>query len=193
MPKPNRLSTKSDEWYTPSWFLDHVRKTFEVLHPSLPPGIDFDPASCAVANKNVQASEYWTKDGAECGLTGPWPEDAKRVFMNPPYGRAAGGTGAWLQKASDECLGVEGGRTVIALVNANVGANYFHDTVWENMTAQAVWFSRGRIKFLDAEGIEQKSPTQYNAAIFFGWNRGLIEAAEEGFRGAPGHFLRLHT
>lgn len=48
-------------------------------------GIDLDPASCALANETVQATQHF--DEAMNGLEQQW---AGRVWLNPPFGRANG-------------------------------------------------------------------------------------------------------
>jgi len=67
-------SGKSDEWYTPSVYIEAAR---EVLGE-----IDLDPASCAVANEIVKATTYYTKeqDGLQLPFYG-------RIWCNPPYGK----------------------------------------------------------------------------------------------------------
>jgi ParB family chromosome partitioning protein len=63
-----------DEWYTPDWLLLLVRATFGA--------IDVDPASCATANKVVQATRFYDKEIN--GLVQHW---SGRVWCNPPYSR----------------------------------------------------------------------------------------------------------
>ena len=47
-------------------------------------GIDLDPASCAEANKIVQAKQFYSQ--RDDGLKQPW---FGRIWLNPPYGRFA--------------------------------------------------------------------------------------------------------
>ena len=61
-----------NEWYTPPRIIDLARAVMG--------GIDFDPASCALANETVRAAEYRTKENS--GLVDAWHG---RVWMNPPY------------------------------------------------------------------------------------------------------------
>lgn len=62
------------EHYTPP-------EIVELAHAVLG-GIDLDPASCAVANTVVEASQYYTKETN--GFSQTW---TGRVFLNPPGGR----------------------------------------------------------------------------------------------------------
>lgn len=64
----------SNEWYTPSRYIEAAR---DVMN-----GIDLDPASCELANQTVKATTYYTKE--QNGLMQPWHG---RVWLNPPYGR----------------------------------------------------------------------------------------------------------
>ena len=66
------LENTSVERYTPRFLLGLVR---EVLCD-----IDLDPASCSLANKDVQARTYYSQNGAQLSWI------AQRVFCNPPYG-----------------------------------------------------------------------------------------------------------
>ena len=76
-------SSESNEHYTPPEVVEAARKLLGA--------IDLDPFSCALANKVVQATEYFTVSGFER----PWhmPDansgrgPAARAFVNPPGGK----------------------------------------------------------------------------------------------------------
>lgn len=68
-------TTKSNEWYTPSRYIEAAR---EVMG-----SIDLDPASCAMANQTVKAKRYYSIE--DNGLEQPWYGN---VWLNPPYGKA---------------------------------------------------------------------------------------------------------
>lgn len=70
------VSEKSNEWYTPSRYIEAARKVLQ--------GIDLDPASCEDANRTVRAARYYTKE--QNGLAQDWT--CKTCWLNPPYGRA---------------------------------------------------------------------------------------------------------
>lgn len=174
-------STGNDQWYTPPWVLDVARAT-------MGGPISFDPASCALANETVGARQYY--DGANAdGLEDDWPVTAKRVWLNPPYSRAAGGVGAWLARLADY-VREDAGRTGCALVNASTGAAWFHDHVWGELMACAIWFPRGRISFIDRAGVQQSSPTKYNALILYGM-RSRAHHLAEATRPHGGRVVRL--
>ena len=64
--------TKSNEWYTPSLYIEAARKVLGC--------IDLDPASCALANETVKATRYFTK--MDDGLAQAW---SGKTWLNPPY------------------------------------------------------------------------------------------------------------
>ena len=141
-------NTGKSEWYTPPHLLDRAR---EVLG-----GIDFDPASSAIANENVQAAQYFTAE--DDALLQEWP--IGRIWMNPPYSQA-------LMKPFCERFASEmrRGSTGIVLVNNAT------ETVWFNALmgrASAVCFLRGRVRFIDEAGDLGGAPLQGQAAIYSG-------------------------
>lgn len=71
---------KSNEWYTPSRYIEAARMVMG--------SIDLDPASCALANRTIKADRYYTIE--ENGLSKPW---YGCVWLNPPYGRTYKNTG----------------------------------------------------------------------------------------------------
>jgi DNA N-6-adenine-methyltransferase (Dam) len=79
-PTSTVLQGKSNEWYTPSRYIEAAR--------SVMGSIDLDPASCELANRTVKAKRYFTKE--DNGLSKEWYGN---VWLNPPYGRMYGSTG----------------------------------------------------------------------------------------------------
>lgn len=137
------------EWYTPPDYIAAVR---QVLGE-----IDLDPASCARANRTVQAARYYTK--AEDGLRQPW---YGRVFLNPPYAKPL------IQQFTDRL--VQAYRTgeitaAIVLVNNATDTKWFQGL---NRCATAICFPEGRIQFLDKHGNASGEPLQGQAVLFFG-------------------------
>ncbi|UTZ44676.1 phage N-6-adenine-methyltransferase [Vibrio campbellii] len=63
------------EYYTPPEWLEAARAVLGT--------IELDPASCELANKNVQAVHFFTKD--DDGLTQPWK--GTTLWMNHPFHR----------------------------------------------------------------------------------------------------------
>jgi hypothetical protein len=82
--------SKSVEHYTPAHVVEAARRTMG--------GIDLDPASCEVANKTVQAAEYFQE--FDDGMSAHWHG---RVFLNPPGGRTPDGWRRHYRTASNAC------------------------------------------------------------------------------------------
>lgn len=72
------FSSVSDQWFTPTDILERARKVLGAF--------DLDPASSEIANREVKAARYFTKD--DDGLVQAW---SGRVWLNPPYGRNESG------------------------------------------------------------------------------------------------------
>jgi hypothetical protein len=96
---------------------------------------DLDPCSPIIRPWNT-AKYHLTKedDGLACDWFGC-------VWMNPPYGPDAK---RWLARLAGHNNG-------IALVFARTETTAFHDFVWPR--ASAVFFPKGRIQFVNAQGM----------------------------------------
>jgi phage N-6-adenine-methyltransferase len=143
--------TGENEWYTPSEHLDAARRVLGT--------IDLDPASSEVANRTVDAVQYFTL--ADDGLAKPW---RGAVWMNPPYAQP------WIMRFAQKLrASVESGDVTQAVALTH---NYT-DTAWFHLLAEradAICFTRGRISFLSPEG-KKAAPTQGQAFFYFGANR----------------------
>jgi phage N-6-adenine-methyltransferase len=142
--------TGDTEWYTPSECVEVVR--------SLLGEIDLDPASSDQAQATVKAKAYFTK--ADDGLSKEWHG---RVWLNPPYAKPY--LANFMDKLVEE---YSSGRVTEAVVLTH---NYT-DTEWFHTAAaacSAICFTRGRIKFINADG-STGSPSQGQALFYFGPN-----------------------
>lgn len=141
----------NNEWYTPPYYIDIARKVMGK--------IDTDPASSEIANKNVLASTYYTAENS--GLDKEW---FGNVWMNPPYAQPL--ISQFSEKLIEE---LENGNTKQAMVLVNNAT----DTVWFNNLAKhatAIWFIKGRIKFIDIHGNPGGAPLQGQCILYFGDN-----------------------
>jgi len=132
--------SSNNEWYTPHKYIEAAR---EVMGD-----IDLDPASCELANKTVQAKQYYTKE--DNGLMQRW---YGRVWCNPPYGRTQGGVSMSHQKAFAEKLlreyaaGAIEQAVMLSLGNPN--SSWF-----QPFFDFTLCFLRGRIHFARPDGSE---------------------------------------
>jgi hypothetical protein len=128
------LSSRSNEWYTPSIYVEAAR---EVMG-----GIDLDPASCELANRTVQATRYYTKE--QNGLAQPL---YGRIWCNLPYGTSEKGKsnqGIWIKRLVEE---YERGtiEQAVILSNAATDTRWFH-----RLFVYPVCLTKGRINFYTA-------------------------------------------
>lgn len=100
---------------------------------------DLDP--CGAPGHTLAKDTYLLEDGRD-GLLDPW---YGRVWLNPPYGKL---TEPFLKRLADHGRGT-------ALIFARTETKMFHEQVWDRATG--LLFLRGRISFLDAEGVRAKA------------------------------------
>ena len=122
------FSSRTDEWATPM-------ETFAALDAEF--HFDLDP--CAT-DSNHKCADYYTKE--DDGLTMDW--GGRRVFCNPPYGRAIS---AWVEKCYYESRKPD--TLVVALLPARTDTAYFHDYIYGK--AREIRFVRGRLHFNDSK------------------------------------------
>jgi phage N-6-adenine-methyltransferase len=146
----------SVEWYTPAAYLDCARQVLGEF--------DLDPASNAIAQEQVRARSYFTKD--DDGLSQQWNG---RVWCNPPYSDA----GKFVEKL---LTGLSAGRTTEALllVNAYCDTRWFHRAA---AACAAICFPLGRIYFEKPDGDQMKQPAYGSAFIYFGDQLARFRAA----------------
>jgi len=159
--------TGENEWYTPHNLLELAR---DVLGD-----FDLDPASSVIAQEMVQAGEYFTV--ADNGLAHEWHG---RIWLNPPYGQPL--IAAFVSKMVAERRA--GHVTAGIMLTHN-----YTDTAWFQEAAgvaDAICFTRGRVKFYNAKGVVA-APTQGQAFMYFGDDRGRFAArfASIGFTVLP--------
>ena len=142
------FGTGENEWYTPAAILDAARDVLGAF--------DLDPASNSEAQASVQAAKYFTKE--DDGLRQEWPG---RVWLNPPYAQPH--IAAFVSKmvAERRAGRVSAG---IMLTHNYTDTAWFHEAA---AVADAICFTRGRVKFYDPAG-NVAAPTQGQALFYFG-------------------------
>jgi ParB family transcriptional regulator, chromosome partitioning protein len=111
--RETRRIMRPNEFYTPAHVIEAARACMG--------GIDLDPASCALANKTVRATHFYSlKDD---GMKRPW---FGKVWLNPPYGKFWPGFVA-------RCVGEwKAGRieqAIILLRARHITSRVFHDSL----------------------------------------------------------------
>jgi hypothetical protein len=126
---------QTNDWITPPWI------------PKLFGHFDLDPCASVTQPFHHALREYTIEDD---GLVQPW---VGRVWLNPPYGRAAEG---FIRKLSEHGNG-------IALIAARVETDWFHRWVWQK--ADAVMFPRGRFSFWHPNGEPSKANSGHPSVL----------------------------
>ena len=125
---PHHRDSGNQEWYTPALIVEAARLVMGT--------IDLDPASSPEANRTVRAARIYTAN--DDGLSHPW---AGRVWLNHPYGRAAGHNDRWIAYLIAE---YQAGRVsqAVAITWAST------DTAWfARLMDYPICYTYGRPKF----------------------------------------------
>lgn len=144
------MGGSENEWYTPGEYLEAARVVLGV--------IDLDPASCAEANKTVQAARYYTRE--ENGLLLPW---TGRVWCNPPYTQVKPGQSsikAWVEKLVSSYWSGEV-EEAISLVPNDTSTQWF-SWLWEFI----VCFPPRRIRF-DIPGKQRREQPPFGTCLVY--------------------------
>jgi hypothetical protein len=148
------FSSASEDWRTPAIY---TQAACEVMG-----AIDLDPASSAVANRDLGAHKFYDKKAD--GLRRSWHG---RVWLNPPYGRIGNTSFAklWSEKLVEEHAA---GRVeqAILLTNASTDAAWF-TPLWKH----PICFVRRRIRFLRSDGLRAAVPTHASVFVYIGRRR----------------------
>lgn len=133
-------------------------------------GNDFDP--CAPKKDWYTAKKCFTKE--DDGLVQDWKGF---VFLNPPYSQPE--LKLFVKKISEHGNG-------IALIYSKVGNTMFHEFVWDKATS--IYFLRKRIRFIDINGEEGRSPNANNCFVAYGGKAdGILKNLS-----LPGKYIKLN-
>ena len=138
-------SSQRQDWETPSELWEPVDRHFGPF--------DLDAAATA---KTAKCKRFFTPETN--ALVRPW--DAKRVWLNPPYGRYVG---RWVRKACDEAQR-NGGPRVAVLTFARTDTVWWHEYA---LLAEHIVFLQGRVAFC-LDGQRQASAPAPSVLLLFG-------------------------
>lgn len=138
-----RTESTRDDWNTPSWLLDLVRR----VRP-----IDLDP--CGNPTSLVGATREYGRHVDRDGLALPWHvAGGGLVFVNPPYGKALPD---WARKYAHES---ERNAEIVALVPARTETKWFRTM---RNASVAVCFLSKRVHFVGGT-----SGATFPSAVFY--------------------------
>lgn len=131
-------TNRKDHWQTPQELLDLIHEE-----------IDLDP--CAGKGTDIGTFNF-----TQNGLTVSW---YGVVFVNPPFSEKE----AWLEKAVKSAR--EGMAKVVYVVtpDSTDTKSWWHEFIAPN--ARYIWFSEGRIDYVDPETGEQEKGVGYGTTI----------------------------
>jgi len=154
----NKVTTGSEEWYTPP----------EIVH-SLGQ-FDLDPCFSPPSGERPWDTALLHYSKTENGLAQTW---TGRVWCNPPYGR---GIDRWLSKCARH-------NNCIALVFARTDTAVWQEQVFT--TAAGALFLSGRIKFIDCSTLKAAKHAAPAPAVLIAWGENNMESlARCGLKGA---------
>lgn len=142
---PEREIT-GDDFYTNKVIIDAARELMGT--------IDLDPASHPVANREVKAFRFYSKQ--ENGLNWPW---GGNVWLNPPFSAWQ----EWVPKVRGEWKSGRINQMCVLSAMRTVTAQYFGPLISDCV---AVCIIRGRIRFWG--GVAGDSPDDGHAIFYFG-------------------------
>lgn len=150
-PRSKGEERDSNAWYTPPEYIECIRQVLG--------DIRLDPFSSALANRTVNALNYYSIDDTAYEHT-PW--DCGPVFMNPPYGR--GDMDKAVQKFLEEfdCGSFD---TAIVLTNNATETGWFQDLA---EYGDALCFTRKRIAFVSPDNKAVSGNTRGQTFFYFG-------------------------
>ncbi|MDG5773914.1 DNA N-6-adenine-methyltransferase [Mycolicibacterium fortuitum] len=134
---------------------------------------EFDLDPCGAPGHQLARRTYLIDDG-EDGLKLPWNG---RVWLNPPYGKAAL---PFMRRMAAHHHGT-------ALVFARTETAMFFETVWS--VATAVLFLKGRVTFLTADGVPASANSGAPSCLVAYGNFD----AQALYESAAGMFVRLRN
>jgi len=134
------------EWYTPPAIIDRARRVLG--------SIDLDPASSDVAQRWINATEYYTAD--DDGKAQSW---SGRVWLNPPFDD----TPAWVDRLDSE---YQSGDVVAAVLLVNSAPGYIW---WEDLwRRRPVCMLRERVCFCRADGTSDGPAKKGTTIAYYG-------------------------
>ena len=143
----NNLTSDSEEWYTPSEYIDAAKLVMG--------GIDIDPATNETAQGIIQAKTFYTKQ--QDGLQHDW---FGRLWLNPPYGKQCV---AFVSRAINqfEIGNLDEG---ILLLNSNSSDSSWWQPLWD----YTLCFFNGRINFYSLDGELKNNSTHGTCFVYLG-------------------------
>lgn len=153
------VNSQSQDWCTPSEYVDAVRSVFGGK-------IDLDPCSNEWSIVNAK-TEYSLP--AHDGLRESW--DFQTIYVNPPYGadRERGTTiKHWLYKCAHAHKHY--GSEVLALVPVATNTSHWKEYVWGRATAVCFLYDT-RLKFL-VKGQDKGKGAPMSCAMIY-WNKNI--------------------
>jgi phage N-6-adenine-methyltransferase len=131
-------------------------------------GIDLDP--CTRSENPTQAERFFTP--AEDGILQRW--DARRIFVNPPFGRTIE---LWVQRSLD--AGAAGSQVVL-LVPAHTSSGWFQRAMGAGGVSEILFIAK-RLRFFDPV-LGKPTWNAPFASVLLGMNVNFEPMSDLGFR-----------